>query len=92
MEIRPLGERVLIRPKEAETRTKGGIYIPDSAKEEKKEGVVVAVGSYKDGKDLPLKKGDKIIYGGYSADEFEVDGEKHVFVEFKDILAKVGGA
>jgi chaperonin GroES len=92
MNITPLGERVLIKPKEAEERTKGGIYIPDSAKEEKKEGEVVAVGSYKDGKELPLKKGDKIIYGGYSADEFEVDGEKHVFVEFKDILAKVGGA
>jgi chaperonin GroES len=91
MNIKPLGERVLLKPVEAETRTKGGIYIPDSAKEEKKEGVVVAAGSYKDGKELPLKKGDKVIYGGYSSDEFEMGGDKYVFVELKDVLGKLEG-
>ena len=89
MEIQPLGERVLIKPSEAQEKTKGGIYIPESAKEERKEGLVIAVGQYKDGKELPLKKGDKILYGGYSSDDIEIEGVKHVFVEFKDILAKV---
>ncbi len=87
--ITPIGERVLLKPKEEESKTKGGIYIPDSAKESKKEGIVIAVGT-KDGKELPLKKGDKILYGGYSSDEFELDGEKYVVVEFKDVVAKLG--
>ena len=88
MNIKPLGERVLIKQTKKEERTKGGIYIPDSAKEERKEGEVIAVGTFKDGKELPLKKGDKVIYGGYSSEEIEIEKEKHVFVEFKDILAK----
>ncbi|MBU0615915.1 MAG: co-chaperone GroES, partial [Nanoarchaeota archaeon] len=87
MNVKPIGERVLIKPVQKEEKTKGGIYIPDSAKEEKKQGEVVSVGSYKDGKDLPLKPGDKIIYGGYSSEDFEMDGKKYVFIEFKDILA-----
>jgi len=90
MNIKPMGERVLIKQKESEERTKGGIYIPDSAKEEKKEGTVIAAGTYKDGKDLPLKKGDKVLYGGYSSDEVDIDGENYVFVEFKDVLARLG--
>ena len=89
MDIKPLGERVLIMPKKSAEKTKGGIYIPESAKEEKKEGTVVAVGERKDGKPLPLKKGDRIIYGGYSSDEFEIDGEKLLILDFKDILAKL---
>lgn len=89
MNIKPMGERVLIKPLKQEERTKGGLYIPESAKEEKKEGIVVAAGTHKDGKELPLKKGDRVLYGGYSSDEIELDGEKHLFVEFKDILAKM---
>ena len=89
MEIKPIGERVLIKPVKVEEKTKGGIYIPESAKEEKKEGIVVAVGSFKDGKELPLKKGDHILYGGYSSDEFEIDDEKYIILEFKDVLAKI---
>lgn len=88
MKFKPMGERVLIKQHQKEERTKGGIYIPDSAKEERKEGTVIAVGQYKDGKELPLKPGDKVIYGGYSSEEIEIDGVKHVFVEFKDVLAK----
>ncbi|MBI5391316.1 co-chaperone GroES [Candidatus Woesearchaeota archaeon] len=88
MNITPIGERVLIKPAKEEDRTKGGIYLPESAKEEKKQGEVIAVGQYKDGKDLPLKKGDKVIYGGYSSDEVKIDGEKYLFVEFKDVLGK----
>ena len=89
MNIKPIGERVLIKPKKEEEKTEGGIYIPETAKEEKKEGEVVAVGTYKDGKELPLKPGDKVLYGGYSSDEFDVSGEKHLMIDFKDILAKV---
>ncbi len=89
MQIKPIGERVLIRPVKSEEKTKGGIYIPDSAKEEKKEGDVVAVGTTKDGKSLPLKKGDRILYGGYSSDDFEFGDEKYIILEYKDILAKI---
>ncbi len=89
MKIKPIGERVLIKPKIEEEKTKGGIYIPDTAKESKKEGIIVEVGTGKDDKPLPLKKGDKILYGGYSSDEFEIDSEKYVILEFKDVLAKI---
>ena len=89
MQIKPIGERVLIKPIDEGNKTKGGIYIPDTAKENKKEGEVIAVGTNKEGKELPLKKGDKILYGGYSSDEFEIDGQKYVILEFKDVLAKL---
>lgn len=89
MKIKPIGEKVLIKQYKKEEKTTGGIYIPDSAKEERKEGEVVAAGQYKDGKDLPLKQGDKVIYGGYSSEEIEINGEKHIFVDYKDILAKI---
>lgn len=88
MKITPMGERVLIQPAKQEEKTKGGIYIPDTAKEEKKEGTVKAVGT-KDGKDLPLQEGDHILYGGYSNEEIEVDGEQYVIVEYKDVMAKL---
>jgi chaperonin GroES len=88
MNIKPIGERVLIQPTQDEEKTKGGIYIPETAKEGKKEGIIIAVGT-KDGKELPLKKGDKILYGGYSNDEFEFNGEKFIILEYKDVLAKL---
>ena len=87
--IKPIGERVLIKPKQESERTKSGIYLPDSMKEGKKEGVVVAFGTSKEGKELPVKKGDIILYGGYSSDEFEFDGQKYIIIEFKDVLAKL---
>lgn len=90
MNIQPLGERVLLKAAKEETKTKGGIYIPDSAKEKKKEGIVVSAGKTKDGKDIPLKAGDKVLYGGYSSDEIEVAGEKLLFVNYEDVLAKLG--
>jgi chaperonin GroES len=88
MNIKPIGERVLIKPIKEEEVTSGGIYIPESAQKDKKEGTVVAAGTFEDGKDLPLKEGDHIIYGGYQSDEFEIDGEDFMFIDFKDILAK----
>jgi chaperonin GroES len=87
--IRPIGERVLLKHQKKEEVTKGGIYIPETARQEKKEGIVLAVGTFEDGKELPLKKGDHVIYGGYQSDEIEVDGENYVFVDYKDILATV---
>ncbi len=89
MKITPIGERVLIKPKEEESRTKGGLYIPDTAKESKKEGEVIAVGTLKDDKPMPLKKGDRILYGGYSSDDFEIDGQKYIILEYKDVVAKL---
>ncbi len=90
MKITPLGERVVLKPSEAkEERTASGIYIPKSSKEDRKEGTVQSVGTFKDGSALPLKSGDKVLYGGYSSEEFEVNGEKLLIIEFKDIIAKV---
>ena len=89
MEIIPIGERVLIQPITKEEVTKSGIYIPESAQETRKEGTVVAVGTRDDGSALPLKPGDRVLYGGYSSDKFKIDSETYVFVPFKDILATV---
>ena len=89
MIIKPIGERVLIKVVKQAERTDSGIYLPESAKEEKKEGVIVAVGTFEDGRDLPVNKGDHVIYGGYKSDEMDLDGELHVFVDFKDLLAVI---
>ncbi len=89
MTITPIGERVLLESAKKEEKTAGGIYLPDEARQEKKEGTVLAVGTYKEGKELPLKKGDKVLYGGYSNEEFERDGRRYLLVEFKDIVAKI---
>ncbi len=89
MNITPLGERVLLKQlKQTEERTKSGLYIPKS-KDERKEGEIVAVGTHLDGRPLPIKKGDRVIYGGYSSEEIEINGEKHLIIEFKDVVAKV---
>ena len=89
MNITPLGERVLIKHLNLhEEKTKSGLYLPKSSAE-KKEGEVVAVGMREDGRALPLKKGDRILYGGYSSEEIEIDGIKHLIIEFKDIVARV---
>ncbi|MBS3089780.1 co-chaperone GroES [Candidatus Pacearchaeota archaeon] len=89
MNIKPLGERVLIKQaKTSEERTKSGLYIPKS-NSERKEGTIIAVGAMNDGRPLPVKPGDHVIYGGYSSEELEIDGEKHIMVELKDIIAMV---
>lgn len=87
--IIPIGERVLLKPIKKEEKTKSGIYLPKDSDREKKEALIEAVGHDKDGKPLPLKKGDRIIYGGYSNEEFEIDGQTFIFVDFKDILARL---
>lgn len=90
--VQPLGDRVLIKPLEAEEKTKGGIILPDTAKEKPQEGEVVAVGKGKvleGGKTEPLevKAGDKVLYGRYSGTEIKIDGEDYLIVKEEDILA-----
>ncbi len=89
MNIIPLGERVLIKQsKQQEERTKSGLYLPKSSNE-KKEGEVIAVGTLPDNKPFPIKKGDRIIYGGYSSEDIEINGEKHLIIELKDVVARI---
>jgi chaperonin GroES len=95
MKVRPLHDRVLIKRLEEEEKTKGGIIIPDTAKEKPIQGKVIAVGKGKvtdDGKLLPLevKAGDKVLFGKYAGTEVKIDGEEHVIMREDDILAIVG--
>ena len=92
MKIKPIGDRVLVEVLEAEEKTKGGIILPDTAKEEKTEGKVVSVGAGKwleSGKIQPLevKKGDRVIYNKYGGDEILIDGKKHKILSEKEVLA-----
>jgi len=92
MKIRPLQDRLLLKPSEGEEKTAGGIIIPDTAKEKPQEGVVIAAGKGKvrdDGKLTPLdvKVGDRVLYGKYSGTEVTVSGEKHVILREEDVLA-----
>jgi chaperonin GroES len=89
--FRPLGDRVLVKRIKEEERTKGGIVIPDTAKEKPQEGKVVSVGKGKyseDGKLIPIevKAGDKILFGKYSGSEVKLNGEEHVIMREEDIL------
>ena len=92
MKIRPLQDRLVVKRTQEEEKTKGGIIIPDTAKEKPLEGVVVAVGSgkaVKGGKVIPLdvKAGDKVLFGKYSGTEVKVDGEELVLLREDDVLA-----
>ncbi|HEY2658533.1 MAG TPA: co-chaperone GroES [Caulobacteraceae bacterium] len=94
MAFRPLGDRVLIKRVEEETKTKGGIIIPDTAKEKPQEGEVIAVGP--GGRDdsgkinpLDVKKGDKILFGKWSGTEVKIDGEDLLIMKESDILGVV---
>jgi len=94
MKVRPLGEKVLVKRLEAETKTKGGIVLPDSAKEKPKRGKVVAVGEGKlldDGKrsQLQVKKGDEVIFTSYAGTEIKIDGDEFMIMDENDILAVV---
>ena len=92
MKVKPLQDRILIKRIEEEERTKGGIIIPDAAKEKPQEGRVVAIGDGKtleSGQKAPLtvKPGDKILFGKYSGTEIKVDGEEHLILREDDVLA-----
>ena len=90
--VQPLGDRVLVQPLEEKEVKKGGIIIPDTAKEKPQEGTVVAVGPGKvndSGKIVAMnvKKGDKVLYGKYSGTDIKLDGEDHLIMPEEDILA-----
>ena len=92
MKFRPLHDRIIIRRIEGEEKTKGGIIIPDTAKEKPQEAKVIAVGKGKvtdDGKLQPMEvqKGDRILVGKYSGSEIKIDGEEHVIIREDDVLA-----
>ena len=94
MKIKPLADRVVIKPAPAEERTKGGIILPDTAKEKPVIGEVVAVGPGKvsdEGKKIPpeVKVGDKVLYGKYSGTEVTVEGEEYLIMREADIFAIV---
>ena len=87
MNIRPLADRVLVEPKEAETKTASGIYIPETAKEKPQQGKVIAVGSGKKDEPMELKVGDIVLYGKYSGTEITVDGKDYLMMRQSDVLA-----
>jgi len=90
--LKPLADRVIVKPMEAAEKTKGGIILPDTAKEKPIEGIIVAVGPGKvteDGKQVKLevKEGDKVLYGKYSGTEVTVEGEEYLIMRESDIFA-----
>jgi chaperonin GroES len=90
--IKPLADRVLVKPLEEEMVERGGIIIPDTAKEKPQQGEVIAVGSGKTGDsgdkmEMEVKKGDKILYGKYSGTEVTIDGVEYLIMRESDILA-----
>lgn len=94
MKIKPLADRVIVKPSEGIERTKGGIYVPDTAKEKPQEGEIIAVGPGRttdDGKliKMEVKVGDRVLYGKYSGTEVTIEEEEYLIVRESDILAIV---
>lgn len=87
MNIRPLADRVLIKPAPAEEKTVGGIIIPDSAKEKPLKGEVIAVGNGTKDEEMVVKSGDHVLYGKYAGTEIELDNDKFLIMRQSDILA-----
>ncbi len=95
IKLEPLGDRVVVKPTVKEEVTKGGIVIPDTAKEKPQEGKVIAVGPGRvseDGKRIPpeLKKGDRVLYAKYAGTEWKKDDEEYLILRESDILARLG--
>lgn len=86
MKIKPLGDRVLVKMVEGETKTAGGIFIPQTAQEKTQEGVVVAVG---DDETIKVKAKDRVLYDKYAGSSIKVDGEEQLIVKMSDILAVI---
>jgi chaperonin GroES len=94
IKVSPIGDKVLVKRVEAEAKTKGGIVLPDTAKEKPKEGKVVAVGSgrmLKDGSRVPftVKKNDRILFSSYAGTEVTVEGEEYLLMSEDDVLAVI---
>ena len=92
--LSPLADRVVVKPLEETETMRGGLYIPDTAKEKPQQGEIVAVGPgrYEEGKRVPmeLKTGDRVLYGKYSGTEVTVDGEQYLILRESDVLAVIG--
>ena len=94
MNVRPLGEKILVKRLEAEDKTKGGIVLPDTAKEKPKEGRIIALGDGKlldSGKraDFQVKKGNRVLFASYAGTEIKIDGEEYLIMSEEDILAVI---
>ena len=87
MKIKPLADRVLIKPDKAEEKSAGGIIIPDSAKEKPLKGKVIAVGNGTKDEAMELKEGNEVLYGKYAGTEIEIEGEKLIIMRQSDVLA-----
>lgn len=87
MKIQPLADRVLIEPAAAETKTVGGIIIPDTAKEKPLQGTVIAVGGGTKDEEMVLKAGDQVLYGKYAGTELEHEGQKYLIMRQSDVVA-----
>ena len=87
MSIKPLADRVLIEPAPAETKTVGGIIIPDTAKEKPLQGTIVAVGKGTKDEEMVLKEGDTVLYGKYAGTELEFEGKKYLIMRESDVVA-----
>lgn len=85
--IKPLADRVVVEPKEAETKTASGLYIPDTAKEKPQQGTVVAVGPGTKDVEMEVKVGDVVLYGKYAGTEVTFDDKKYLIMKQSDILA-----
>ena len=90
MNIKPLADRVLIEPAPAETKTVGGIIIPDTAKEKPLKGTVLAVGQGTKDEEMVLKEGDHVLYGKYAGTEIEFEGVKYLIMRQSDVVAILG--
>lgn len=90
MSFKPINDRVVVKPAAADEKTKGGIIIPDTAKEKPQRGEVIAVGPGKDGNKMTVKKGDTILYGKYAGQELNYDGVDYLIMREDDILVILG--
>ena len=90
MNIKPLADRVLVKPAAAEEKTVAGIIIPDTAKEKPLKGEVLAVGNGTKDEEMVLKVGDQVLYGKYAGTELELDGAKYLIMRQSDVVAVMG--
>lgn len=86
MQVRPLGDRILVKLVEEQQRTQGGIYIPDTVKDKPQTGLVVSVG---DGEEVKVKAGEKVLFAKFAGTEIKIDGEEHLILTAEDVLAVV---
>jgi chaperonin GroES len=87
MKVIPIGDRVLLKAEEGEEKTKGGLYIPQTAQEKTQTGVVVAIGDDKDA--IKVKKGDKVMYDKYAGTTIQIDGKDHLIISMADVIATI---